>query len=373
MTVLGQSPYASCFAMALLLALGLVAALRWLAPRVGMLDIPAGRKQHGHPMPLLGGLGIFIAAAACLILHGGTDRQTIALVVGAAVVLALGLWDDWRGLRARFRLVVQILSAGGAVTMGAHFEWLPWTAANQVVSVIWLVGMVNALNCLDCADGVAAGAAAVASAAFCAVAIASGHSSMGMLAAGVLGGCIGFLAFNFPPASIFLGDAGSASLGFLLGGLAIASSAGMPSFHQAWVAALPLAVPICDIALVHLRRYQMGTRNLRDLLESTGRDHLPHRLEQLGLPPRQIAVTAYLMAGLLALPATMVAVDRSTGLTLVAEIAALTLIAGERSFARLVSLPSRIRQAGAAPAVRATDAAARPQSSAPTALQRVTH
>jgi UDP-GlcNAc:undecaprenyl-phosphate GlcNAc-1-phosphate transferase len=307
-----------------------------------MVDRPAGRKRHSRPTPLLGGVGVYLAAVGSYALFARLDHRVLWLIAGASVVLVLGLVDDRLALRARFRLAVQLLSAGGIVAAGVHFDWFPWAVANYAVSILWLVGLVNAINCLDCADGIAAGVAAVAAGAFFLVAIANGHFAVALMAIALLGGCMGFLAFNFPPASIFLGDAGSASLGFLLGGLAIASSFGTSPLQQAWITALPLAIPICDIAMVHLRRYRAGTRNLRDLLESSGRDHLPHRLARLGLGPRQVAATVYLMAVLLAVPAVLMVDHQLVTLPLAVEIALLTLIAGERRFGALVARLSRL-------------------------------
>lgn len=342
MTRPDQWPYGSCLAVSLMLAVSLIAVLRWLAPRVGMVDQPIGRKKHGRPMPLLGGVGVYLATVGSYTLFAGADYRTLWLVAGAFVVLALGILDDGVALRARFRLAIQLLSAGGIVAAGVHFDWFPWAPANHVVSILWLVGLMNAINCMDCADGIAAGVAAIAAAAFFLVAIAHGHFAVALMAISLLGACVGFLAFNFPPASIFLGDAGSAFLGFLLGGLAIASSHGAPPVQQPWIAALPLAVPIWDIVLVHVRRYRAGTRNLRELLESSGRDHLPHRLGRAGLRPRQVVATVYLLAALLAVPGVLLVYHQFVTLALAVEITLLALVAGERRFGALVARLSRI-------------------------------
>jgi UDP-GlcNAc:undecaprenyl-phosphate GlcNAc-1-phosphate transferase len=318
------------------LAVGLTLVLRWAAPRLGMLDLPGGRKKHGRPTPLLGGVAVYGAAAGGYSLFAALDARTVWLMGGAFGLLALGLLDDRFGLRARFRLAIQLVGASGIIAGGVHFTWFPWMGANYVISLLWLVGMMNAFNCLDCADGTAAGLAVIASAAFCLIAMAQGHFAVALLAVALLGACAGFLAFNFPPASIFLGDAGSAVLGFLLGGLAIAASRGAPAPLQAWMAALPLGLPIWDIVLVHLRRYRAGTRGLRRLLESTGRDHLPHRLAAAGLTRRQVAGTVYLIAALLALPAALLPGGGLPGLVLAVEITLVALVAGERRFANLV-------------------------------------
>jgi UDP-GlcNAc:undecaprenyl-phosphate GlcNAc-1-phosphate transferase len=345
-----QWSYGSCFSVSFLLAVGLTYVLRWLAPRIGMVDRPGPRKNHTRPMPLLGGVAVYFAAVVSYLAFAGGDHRTLWLIAGASVVLAFGLLDDRVPLRGRFRFVIQLLGAGGIVAAGVQFNWFSSAAANRAVSILWLVGLMNAINCLDCADGIAPGVVIIAGGAFCFIALAQGHFAVAMMAAAVSAACAGFLVFNFPPASIFLGDAGSTFLGFLLGALAIASSDGAAPARQAWIAALPLGVPVWDIILVHARRYRAGTRSLRALLESAGRDHLPHRLAQAGLSPRQVAVAAYLMAALLAIPGVLVARYQLGTLWLTFEIVFIGFIAGEQRFGGFVAgLSSLMRRARPSP------------------------
>jgi len=264
------------------------------------------------------------------------------------MMVVLGLFDDRIGLRARFRLGVQLLGAAAVAAAGIRFSWFPWAVLNYAVSIVWLVGLMNAINCLDCADGCAAGIGSIGAGAFSLIALAHGNLGAAMMAVALVGGCTGFLAFNFPPASIFLGDAGSTFLGLVLGALAIESSqSASGGFAQLWVAALPAAVPVWDIVVVHFRRYRAGLRSLRGLLESKGQDHLPHRLRETGLRPQEVPLTIYLMALLLAIPGVVVAYHQSLAgqvgtLALAIEIAALALIAGERPFGALVARLSHL-------------------------------
>jgi UDP-GlcNAc:undecaprenyl-phosphate GlcNAc-1-phosphate transferase len=320
-----------CLGISVALALLATPSVRWVALRVGMVDRPGKRKRHGRPTPLLGGVALYLATVAGYLLLAAADLRTLWLMVGGLGLLVVGLWDDRVGLRARFRLALQLLGAAGLAAAGIHFTWFSWEPANWVISMLWLAGLINAVNCLDCADGAAAGTGAIAALAFYFIASAHGHQAVALMAMALLGGCIGFLAFNFPPASIFLGNAGSTLLGFLLGGLAIAGTAApdTPALAQAWAAALPVAVPIWDIVLVHWRRYCAGIRGLRALLESTGHDHLPHRLAGLGLTPGQAAVAVYLMTALLALPGVMLSRHQPAALGLAIGITVLGLLTGE--------------------------------------------
>jgi UDP-GlcNAc:undecaprenyl-phosphate GlcNAc-1-phosphate transferase len=337
--------YLSCGVVSCVLAVALTIFLRWLAPRIGMEDRPDARKDHPRPTPLLGGVGVFLAAVSCYAFFGRLDGRSLWLVAGSLVVLALGVWDDRVGLRARFRLAIQIAAAIAIAAAGFRLQWFAWAPLNWAATLLWLAGVMNAMNCMDSADGIAAGIACVAAAAFAAIALAYGQSAVALMAIAVAGSCLGFLIFNFPPASIFLGDAGSTSLGLLLGSMAISASRGAPVPSQILLVGLPLLLPVWDIVLVHLRRWGNGTRGVRALLESAGRDHLPHRLRQAGLRPRQVAVTVYLMTVVCAIPGVLMVYRHLSPLAFAVEIALIGLVVGELPFgaavARLTRLSSR--------------------------------
>jgi len=258
--------YVWCLLLGCVVAAGLTALLRWLAPYLGMLDRPGGRKNHARPTPLLGGVSVYLATIVSYMLIAEVDERALWLTGGALVVLALGVWDDRAGLRARVRLLVQVLAAGGIVCAGVSFRLFVWAPVDYAVSILWLVGLTNAMNCMDCADGIAAGVAAIAAATFCLIALVYGHFAVALMSTAVLGSCLGFLIFNFPPASIFLGDAGSTFLGFILGAIAIAASRDAPALDQAWIAALPVAVPVWDIILVD--RFQSNISIATPLIRS---------------------------------------------------------------------------------------------------------
>jgi len=335
-------PYIECVVVSFVLAVVLTAVMRWLSPRIGMVDHPGERKNHSRVTPLLGGVAVYLATVGSYAVLAGMDSRTLWLVGGALGVVVLGVIDDRIGLRARFRLGVQLLAAIGIVASGARFDWFPWAPANYAVSIVWLVGLMNAINCLDCADGIAPGVSAIGAAAFFLIAVGYGHFAVALMAIALLGACVGFLTFNFPPASIFLGDSGSTFLGFMLGALAIASTRTAAPVQQAWIAALPVGLVIWDITVVHARRYFSGTRGVRSLLESAGLDHLPHRLQELGLNPRQVASAAYLMAVVFAVPAIAVARYGVGSLILAVEVVFIGLVSGERPFGVLVGRLSRV-------------------------------
>lgn len=283
---------ASAFAVALALALLLTPACGALAARLGVLDLPAPRKVHARPMPLLGGVAVYaaVAASTVLFLRPVIPIQAALLLAGAAAFGLIGLVDDLRDIGA-VKLAAEAAVVVSIVWLGGVRVTLPWPGLGEGLAVLWILGVANAVNCLDCTDGVAAGVSAIAAAALAALALALHRGEVAIAAAAVAGGALGFLRFNFPPARIFLGDAGSLMLGFLLAALGAALAA--PRLSTEWGAPLlVLGVPVADFLFVHVRRYRQGTRGFR-IVTSTGTDHLPHRLLSSGLSTRETAVRIY--------------------------------------------------------------------------------
>lgn len=259
--------------------------------------MPSARKIHGRPTPLFGGIGVLLAftLSATLFLRPMRVDQMVLLLAGAAAFSLIGLLDDLYDvgapkLAAEAIVVVAIVWAGGIDVK------LPWPYAGEVLAVLWILGVANAFNCLDCVDGVATGTAAVIALLLIPLALFWDHLGVAIAGAALAGSALGFLRFNFSPARIFLGDAGSLMLGFLAAALPAAL---VPSreHHAAlvtWIApVLLLGIPVGDFLLVHVRRYLRGVTDLRCLLTSTGRDHLPHRLLDAGLTSRRAAVWLY--------------------------------------------------------------------------------
>lgn len=251
------------------------------AVRVGFLDRPGPRKPHPAPVPLGGGVAVAIGLTAGL--AGAHATGAGQLVFGVWVLVALGLADDARDLRARTRLGGQAVAVLPAVL--AYSAALggprPLTIA---VTLVFVLGCISATNCIDCADGVAASVSIAAALAL--GSLAAWSPPAGPLAAAVAGAAGGFLVLNAPPARCFLGESGSTVLGFMVAVLALGSGAavtGQPSWAGRTAAVTVLAVPILDFVVVHARRARGGARRLSDLMASAGTDHLPHRLRAAGL------------------------------------------------------------------------------------------
>lgn len=278
----------------------LMPLLNRLAVRTGFVDIPNARKIHSHPIPLLGGVGVYLGVMGALLALGPIDRGTGLMMLASFLVLVLGVADDRLDLHSRYRLILQVLVAAGLSAMGIRFHFFPVELLNHVVTVVWIVGLINAMNCLDCADGAAGGTCVVIFLALGAVAASTGRMFVAQAALAGAGAVAGFLLYNVPPARVFLGDTGSTFLGLMVAVLAVLADRLPPSAEAHWqvpVAPFALVVPVFDIIWVHYRRYQAGIRSMRDLLSSTGKDHLPHRLMARGLSkPACMAVVAVLSA-----------------------------------------------------------------------------
>lgn len=327
-----------------------------IARRIGLVDRPGGRKAHARETPLAGGAAILLALAlpigggiALLALHptlGGATLErerahaleeapkALAFLAGAAIVFATGLLDDIRkasvpagGSPAWAKLLGQTAGALVLVAAGARADVLGWAPLNAAASVVWIVAVANAMNFLDHADGVSAGVALIASLLFGAVALALEQYLIALALAALAGSAAGFLPFNFPPARVFLGDAGALTLGYALGGLTLLESyvgRDSPGLLPVLLPPIVLGLPLFDMAAVVIAR-ALARRPVYE----ADRNHLHHRLVRLGMSDRQATLTVYLAtfalgAGAVALPGA----SRGSALAILAgALATMALIA----------------------------------------------
>jgi UDP-GlcNAc:undecaprenyl-phosphate GlcNAc-1-phosphate transferase len=292
--------YVAAFAGSLAVAWVLTPLLLAFAVRRQVLDLPDERKSQANPVPYLGGVAIVAGFSAMVLAAAALDRAStvliqLAVLLGTGLVLALmGLVDDLRGgISPYFRLLVEIGAGVGVYVnnSGAQLGGPDWL--DLVVTVAWVVGITNAFNLLDNMDGLSAGVATIAAGAFCVLAAVHGQYLMAALAAGTAGCAAGFLRHNFHPARIYMGDAGSLFLGYLLAviGLKITLE-GTPPVVAAFVPILVLGVPIFDTTLVTWQRLRHGRSPLQG-----GRDHTSHRLVWVGIPV-PVAVCLLYAAGI---------------------------------------------------------------------------
>jgi len=285
------------FSMATLIGVGATWAVRRVALRMGLVDRPGLRKIHVTPVPLLGGVALYVASVFSLLLlvEQYYVMQAVSLLVGASAMALLGLWDDRQPLTPAVKFAVQLLITAGLVLSGVQVELFhaPWL--NVLVTGCWVLYVTNAFNLIDNMDGLATGIAAVAAAFFMLCAVLNGQVLVGSLAAAMLGACLGFLVFNFNPARIFMGDAGSLFLGFMLAALAIKLRFPGNTDRVTWmVPVLLLGIPIFDTAFVVVSRLRRGVP-----VWQGGKDHVSHSLAARGWSTRRVVLVLYAAAAVL--------------------------------------------------------------------------
>lgn len=301
--------------------------------RQGLLDQPnAGRKVHLEPVPRTGGVAIVLAYAASVglllvsPLHGATSVDmplALHLFPAVGVIFLVGLYDDIIGLRARVKLLGQIVAAGLAfyggvrVTAIGHVD-VP-LLASLPLTVLWLVACTNAFNLIDGVDGLAAGIGLFATFTILAAALFGHLSPLALAVAPLLGALLAFLRYNFNPASIFLGDSGSLTIGFMLGCFGAIWSQKSATLLGMAAPLMALAVPLLDTAIAVLRRFIR-----HQPIFSPDRNHLHHRLLDRGFSPRQVVLIVYGACGVAAAFSLLETVPRNRfgGLLLVLFCAA---------------------------------------------------
>lgn len=281
------------FVAALLFSTLATPLARRLALATGMVDAPSQRKVHQNPTPMLGGAAIYGAFVIALLLFGGRAeiRQMIGIVLGATSISLVGVIDDARGVRPSLKLLAQIGAATIVILSGLRVQIFSSEILNIGISLLWIAAITNALNLLDNMDGLSGGVAAVAASYFLLLAALNGQFLVGALSAALLGACIGFLRYNFNPASIFMGDTGALFIGFILAAVAIKLRF-TNTFVVTWmVPPVVLIVPLFDTMLVIVSRLRRGVNPLT----TPGKDHLSHRLVAFGFTKRESVLICWLI------------------------------------------------------------------------------
>jgi len=278
---------------AFLLAVAFTYAVRPLATMVGAVATPKDDRWHRGTIPLMGGLAIAGAVLVVVPLLPALSWSAWMLVLGAAVLGAVGLLDDFRPLRPQVKFLIQIVITAVVVAGGVRLSVTGVSALDQLITLVWLVGVTNAFNLLDNMDGLSAGIGFIAAGFRCYFFLADGNMEGALLAATLCGALGGFLLFNFQPASIFMGDTGSLFIGMLVGGLNVI---GPYPYSRGTVAVLLLPVllllvPLFDTAFVTVARTLAGIS-----VAQGGRDHTSHRLVALGLSERGAVLSLWAMA-----------------------------------------------------------------------------
>lgn len=284
-----------------------------VARRYGVVDIPGTRRLHRHPIPRIGGVAVFVGfhAACALIflvpafqLTGIFSLQSWLVFLGASTLLvAVGLWDDIRGVKPFTKLVFQCAAAtilfSAGISAGQVFGVELPVAVDLAATVLWFIIIINAFNLIDGMDGLAAGLASIASLGIIGSLLFRHLPGDALIMTALFGACIAFLRYNFNPASIFLGDTGSMFLGFAVAAISLGTCSKGTLLASIGVPLLAIGVPIFDTLLAIWRRsvrsaFPTGKGEQGAGLMHFDMDHLHHRLIRSGLTQRKVALMLYL-------------------------------------------------------------------------------
>lgn len=321
-------------ALKMLLAIGSAAVVcflstplvKSLAYKIGAIDVPKDdRRMHKVPIPRLGGLAIFLSFLLAVLVFADIDRQMQGILLGAVVIVIVGVLDDIMALRALPKLIAQIVAAGIAAYHGCVIQFvsnpnvfsestyvnLGWVSVP--LTIIWIVAITNAVNFIDGLDGLAVGVSAISTATLIVIALMVSEINIAIILCGLFGACLGFIPYNMNPAKIFMGDTGATFLGYILATLSITGLFKLYAIISFAVPFLILGLPIFDICFAFLRRIAKGQNPM-----TADRSHVHHRLIDLGFSQKQTVAIAYLLTAILGLAAVV--------LTSSGELKALILI-----------------------------------------------
>ncbi len=277
-------------AVAFLATAALTPLVRMAARRNGHVAAPRMDRWHRAPTVVLGGIAVFGGTAAALLFVPRWSPPFLAVVAGSAGAFTVGLLDDLLTFRPATKLTLQVVLASAVLAAGVRLDWTGSLTIDSLLTVFWLIGLTNAVNMVDNMDGACAGVGAIAAGTL--VVIAGGAGPAAGVAAALCGALVGFLIYNFHPATIFLGDSGSLFIGFLLAGLsALVEDTASHPVAAAAVPILVLLVPIFDTTLVTISRKLAGRPASRG-----GTDHTAHRLVALGFTEERAVSFLYAIA-----------------------------------------------------------------------------
>jgi len=296
-------PYVIPLLTGMLLVLILIPLIRRYALRIGFVDRPGGRKIHASPVPLLGGVAIYIGVTVSVLLYAGWSAQTKTILIGGTALMTIGLLDDSFKTRGKEfpvwpRLIVYLAAAVVPLLFGIEISGIRGlhgmiafpTAVAWLGTILWMFAIPNMINFIDGVDGLASGIITIASAALFFAALWQRQPESAILAAILFGVCLGFLAYNFYPARIFMGDSGAVFLGYTIAVLAVNGSFKSATVISLFVPILALGVPIFDTAQVFMRRLLRGSG-----LHHADNLHTHHVLMRWGLSQTQTVAFLYLI------------------------------------------------------------------------------
>jgi UDP-GlcNAc:undecaprenyl-phosphate GlcNAc-1-phosphate transferase len=319
--------YLVVFLSALAFSLAFTPLIRHLAVRLGAIVMPHDRKVHEKPTPTLGGIAIFLAVLFSLLVgkivvslvspehfprgirEALSSPEFLGILLSSLIILVLGIIDDLREISPFRKLIGQIIAVLVLISFGVEIRSISFIRGDLIdlsgsplasitLTILWMVAFINFINLIDGLDGLAAGVTCISAVAFFVYGTQVGMDQsviQAMVIATVVGGaCLGFLFYNFNPASIFMGDAGAMFIGFILGAISIQGILKRAAVATLFTPLIIFAIPILDTGLAILRRIR-----LRRPIHHADKEHIHHRLLYLGHSQKQAVLLIYLWTALL--------------------------------------------------------------------------
>ena len=287
--------------------------VKTFAYKVGAIDVPKdNRRMHKVPIPRLGGLAIFSGFMVSVLLFVPITPELRSILLGAVIIVVLGVVDDILALPAMLKFVVQIIAAliptlGGVRILAfsnpnIFSENLYWVLGGLSIpiTVLWIVGITNSVNLIDGLDGLANGVSAISATTMLMIALLISEAQVALVMAALVGACVGFMPYNLNPAKMFMGDTGATFLGYILATMSIQGLFKYYALVSFVVPFLILGLPIFDTAFAFIRRIAHGQSPMH-----ADRSHIHHRLIDMGLNQKQAVATLYVISAILGLSAVV--------------------------------------------------------------------
>ena len=315
--------------------------VRVIAFKIGAVDVPKDeRRVHKKPIARLGGLAIFYGFIVAVFCFCNIDHQLQGILIGAVIIVGMGIIDDIRGIRASIKFLVQIIAAMVVVyhgvkidnftnPFGGYIKLGPYAAP---ITVLWIVGITNAVNLIDGLDGLAVGISSITAVTLVTIALITGDYSTAMVVLALAGAGFGFIPHNFFPAKIFMGDTGSTFLGFTLGCIAVTGLFKVYAVISFAVPFLILALPIFDTGFAIIRRIAKGQSPM-----APDRGHLHHRLIDMGFTQKQAVVILYITSAMLSMSAVVMMISGALRAVVLILAVIIMVLGGKRFIAEAIN------------------------------------
>lgn len=287
--------------------------VKTFAYKVGAIDVPKDdRRMHKVPIPRLGGLAIFMGFMVSILLFVNVTREMRSILLGAVIIVVLGVVDDILALPAMLKFLVQIGAALIPAMSGVRIlafsnpnifsENLYWVlgSLSVPVTVLWIVAITNSVNLIDGLDGLANGVSAISATTMLVIALLAPEAQVAVVMAALVGACVGFMPYNLNPAKMFMGDTGATFLGYILATMSIQGLFKYYAVISFVVPCLILGLPIFDTSFAFIRRIAHGQSPMH-----ADRGHIHHRLIDMGLSQKQAVATLYVISAILGLSAVV--------------------------------------------------------------------